>query len=223
MDIIRIVEDQRHILNAGSFKYSLNGCSLNNMIAKLTRNGYSIQAVIPSQLCEKYGFSPGQSIVMDERDDGILIRRSLVDRTSPVAWTIGYEGMALDGFVSKLKSNGIKQVIDVRELPLSRKMGFSKTSLDSSLLKAGLVYFHLRELGTPKKLRDDFRNGGSASVFFEGYKDHLKRNWRAFDMLQGLATIRPTAIMCFEKGYEHCHRKVIAERLGEEGFRVVHV
>jgi uncharacterized protein (DUF488 family) len=193
------------------------------MNAKLTRNGYSVQAVIPRELCEKYDFSPGQSIVMEERDDGILIRRSLVDRSCLVAWTIGYENMALDGFVSKLKSNGIEQVIDVRELPLSRKKGFSKTSLDSSLLKAGLVYFHLRELGTPKKLRDEFRNGGSASAFFEEYKDHLKRNRRAFDILQGLATIRPSAIMCFEKDYEHCHRKVIAERLGEEGFRVVHV
>jgi len=193
------------------------------MIAKLTRNGYSIQTVIPSELCEKYGFSPGQSIVMDERDDGIFIRRNLLDRSSPVAWTIGYEGMSLDGFVSKLKSKGIKQVIDVRELPLSRKTGFSKTNLDSSLLKAGLVYFHLRELGTPKKLRDEFRNGGSASVFFESYRNHLKHNWRAFYMLQGLATIRPTAVMCFEKDYECCHRKVIAERLGEEGFRVVHV
>lgn len=218
-----IAEDQRHIPNAGSFKYRLNDFSLNDMIAKLTRNGYSIQAVIPSELCEKYGFSPGQSIVLDERDDGIFIRRSLLDRPSPVAWTIGYEGMVLDGFVSKLKSNGIKQVIDVRELPLSRKTGFSKTSLESSLLEAGLVYFHLRDLGTPKKLRDEFRNGGSASAFFDRYKDHLKRNWRAFDVLLGLATIRPTAIMCLEKDHEHCHRKVIAERLEEEGFRMVHV
>lgn len=193
------------------------------MMARLTRNGYSVQAVIPAELCQKYGLHPGQSVIMDERDDGILMRGSPLEHSSTVAWTIGYEGMSLDCFVSKLKSNEIEQVIDVRELPLSRKPGFSKTALESSLQRAGMRYFHMGELGTPKKLRDDFRDGGSELVFFERYRNHLERNLRSLDMLRGLAAIRLTAIMCYERSYENCHRKVIAERLEKEGVRVMHL
>lgn len=131
--------------------------------------------------------------------------------------------MSLDCFVSKLTSNRIEQVIDVRELPLSRKPGFSKSALESSLRKAGVLYFHMGELGTPKKLRDDLRSGGSELAFFERYRNHLDRRQRSFDMLRGLAAIRLTAIMCYEKSFENCHRKVIAERLEEGGVRVVHL
>ncbi|MBN1677252.1 MAG: DUF488 family protein [Candidatus Thermoplasmatota archaeon] len=215
--------DAMFIEGAESLKCSLNDTHPKNMRARLTRNGYSIQAVIPAELCEKYGFSPGQSIVMDERDDGVLMRRNPLERPSPIAWTIGYEGMSLDSFVSKLKSNKVEQVVDVRELPLSRKPGFSRSTLESSLRKAGLLYFHMRELGTPKALRDDLRNGGSAPVFFEKYRIHLERNWRSLDLLRGLATIRLTAIMCYERRFEDCHRKVIAERLESDGVRVMHL
>lgn len=193
------------------------------MLAKLTRNGYSVQAVIPAELCERYGLHPGQSILMDERDDGILIRGNPMRHSTPLAWTVGYEGMSLDLFLSKLKSNKIEQVVDVRELPLSRKPGFSKSTLESSLQKAGILYFHMGELGTPKKLRDDLRSGGSELIFFEKYRSHLDRNQRSLDMLRGLAAIRLTAIMCYEKSFENCHRKIIAERLEEEGVRVVHI
>jgi len=218
-----IEEDATFIEGAESLKCSLNDTHPNNMRTRLTRNGYSIQAVIPVELCEKYGFSPGQLIVLDERDDGVLMRRNPLERPSPIAWTIGYEGMSLNSFVSKLKSNKVEQVVDVRELPLSRKPGFSRSILESSLQKAGLRYFHMRELGTPKTLRDDLHNGGPAAVFFEKYRNHLERNWRSLDLLRGLVTIRQTAIMCYESSYEHCHRKVIAERLQEEGVRVMHL
>ncbi|MGQ9587436.1 MAG: DUF488 family protein, N3 subclade [Thermoplasmata archaeon] len=193
------------------------------IMAKLTRNGYSIQAVIPVELCDKYGLLPGQSVLMDERDDDILIRSRPLDRSTPIAWTIGYEGMSFDRFVAKLMSNKIEQVVDVRELPLSRKPGFSKSALESSLRKAGLLYFHMGELGTPKKLRDDFRHGGSERVFFERYRNHLERNLRSLDVLRGLATIRLTAIMCYERNFENCHRRIIAESLEKEGVRVMHL
>jgi len=53
-------------------------------------------------------------------------------------FTIGYEGKSLDQFVAELRRNRISRVIDVRELPLSRRKGFSKTPLTAALAAAGI-------------------------------------------------------------------------------------
>src|SRR3546814_18177557 len=44
-------------------------------------------------------------------------------------YTIGYAGQTLEGFLRRLKQVGVLTVVDVRELPLSRKSGFSKRAL----------------------------------------------------------------------------------------------
>ena len=43
--------------------------------------------------------------------------------------TIGYEGSTIGDFVAALRHASINVLIDVRELPLSRKKGFSKNQL----------------------------------------------------------------------------------------------
>ena len=52
-----------------------------------------------------------------------------------ILYTIGYEGRKIDEFVVNLKSSHVKMLIDVRELPLSRKKGFSKNKLKEKLEK----------------------------------------------------------------------------------------
>ena len=44
-------------------------------------------------------------------------------------YTIGYKGRAADAFVEYLVGSGVEVLVDVRELPVSRKRGFSKTTL----------------------------------------------------------------------------------------------
>ena len=43
--------------------------------------------------------------------------------------TIGYEGSAIEDFIATLKLANIEILLDVREIPLSRKKGFSKNAL----------------------------------------------------------------------------------------------
>ncbi len=64
-------------------------------------------------------------------------------------FTIGYEGRSLTEFVQLLVKNAITRVIDVRELPLSRRRGFSKTSLTEALAAHDIEYVHLRKAGNP--------------------------------------------------------------------------
>lgn len=44
-------------------------------------------------------------------------------------FTFGYEGLTIEAFIARLNEAGVRTIIDVRELPLSRKKGFSKGSV----------------------------------------------------------------------------------------------
>ena len=50
-------------------------------------------------------------------------------------YTIGYEGLNQKEFLAWLQHYKINVIADVRQLPLSRKKGFSKNSLNESLAK----------------------------------------------------------------------------------------
>jgi hypothetical protein len=74
-----------------------------------------------------------------------------------VIHTLGYEGATLAEFITRLKMAGIMTVADVRQMPLSRKRGFSKTALAAALEKVGIDYVHIPALGCPKPIRERYR------------------------------------------------------------------
>jgi uncharacterized protein (DUF488 family) len=56
--------------------------------------------------------------------------------------TIGYEGVSIDAFIATLKAAKVTLLLDVRELPISRRRGFSKTALSSiSVLDPDASFF----------------------------------------------------------------------------------
>jgi len=61
-------------------------------------------------------------------------------------FTVGYEGRSIDELVDALRAAGVERLVDVRELPLSRRKGFSKTALGDTLRDAGIEYIHVRAL-----------------------------------------------------------------------------
>src|SRR3954469_4970428 len=79
-------------------------------------------------------------------------------------FTIGYEAATMEDFLIALTDAGVKRVIDVRALPLSRRPGFSKTALKGALEEAGIEYLHLKALGTPTEGRTAARAGRHAEM-----------------------------------------------------------
>ena len=67
--------------------------------------------------------------------------------------TIGYEGASLPAFLATLKDAGVTRLLDIRELPISRRKGFSKTPLSQALAGVGIEYQHERALGAPRSIR----------------------------------------------------------------------
>jgi uncharacterized protein (DUF488 family) len=140
-------------------------------------------------------------------------------------FTIGYEKASLGDFIETLRSAEVAMVIDVRDLPLSRRAGFSKRQLAASLEEAGIGYRHLKALGTPKEGRTAHRTRHYGQ-FWEIVATQLATE-PAKAALAEAATIaerQPTCLMCFEADWKICHRARIIELLDREhGLTVRHL
>lgn len=130
--------------------------------------------------------------------------------------TIGYEGFTVDAWVSELKKEGVNLIIDVRELPLSRRKGFSRTALSERLVSEGIEYRHARDLGNPKDLRHGLKDGGLCFDDFRAvFLRILEEREDALRVVLGLAADHAVCLMCFEEDPSTCHRSIVAERIAE--------
>lgn len=137
-------------------------------------------------------------------------------------FTIGYEGAALENFVATLIQAGVQHVLDIRELPQSRRRGFSKKALSAALDEAGLSYEHCKQLGDPKPGRDAAR-AGRMEEFRRIFEAHLSQQEtvEALELAADRATEKPTVLLCYERDPKHCHRNLVAKRLA--GMKAVQV
>lgn len=65
-------------------------------------------------------------------------------------YTIGYEGATLEDFLSTLRRTGITLLLDIREIPLSRRKGFSKPTLKQAVEVLTIEYRHENVLARQK-------------------------------------------------------------------------
>lgn len=132
--------------------------------------------------------------------------------------TIGYEAQPQAAVIETLKAAGVEVLIDVRAVAASRRAGFSKGILSSSLDDAGIRYVHLRELGTPKPGRMAARAGRIAKMR-EIFEAHLAEPAAQLQLAQAvdIAKGARTAILCFCAEHEKCHRAIVADRMADAG------
>lgn len=128
-------------------------------------------------------------------------------------YTIGYEGLTTDSFVDTLSKNAIERVLDVREIPISRKPGFSKSKLMGILNSIGIDYIHMKELGSPKLIRDSLHETKDFDTFFYEYRHYIGTHFYLIQDTWELVTEKKTCLLCYEKKPSECHRSVIAEYL----------
>lgn len=136
--------------------------------------------------------------------------------TTMKIFTIGYEATTMDAFIATLTEAGVRRVIDVRALPLSRRPGFSKSSLAAALKDVGIGYVHLKALGTPKPGRDAAKKGDVATLkaVYAGQLELPEAQAQAAQMLD-LAREMPSALLCYERDPCHCHRTLLLGAVAE--------
>ena len=143
-------------------------------------------------------------------------------------FTVGHSNRSWAEFLDVLRPAGIRQLIDVRRFPVSRRYPqFSRDEMAPALAEAGIAYRHMPELGGYRDSQAsaaDSPNDGIPSGFLRNYADYAMTP--AFGTaLQRLrdGLVPGTAIMCAEKNWRDCHRQVITDYLLAAGHPVIHL
>jgi uncharacterized protein (DUF488 family) len=128
--------------------------------------------------------------------------------------TIGYESADLADFIATLQQAGISRLLDVRELPISRRKGFAKRALSEALIHAGIEYVHLRGLGDPKEGREAAR-AGNVAQFTRVFSRHMESEVAQADLQAAMRYVAEggACLMCYERDHTGCHRSIVAKTI----------
>jgi uncharacterized protein (DUF488 family) len=129
-------------------------------------------------------------------------------------FTIGFTRKTAEQFFEKIKSVGIKRVVDIRLKNTSQLAGFAKSEdLAYFLKKIGDIdYVHIPELAPDKELLELIKKkNGSWTAYETGYTDLLTARKIDGKFLKGALNDRD-CLLCSEHTPERCHRRIIAER-----------
>ena len=132
-------------------------------------------------------------------------------------FTIGYQESTPDAVIGTLQSAGVALLVDVRAVAASRRPGFSKRQLAAGVATVGIDYLHLRGLGTPADGRLAARTGRYEEMrrIFDA---HLASEFATAELDELAALVasgKPLCLLCFERHADHCHRRILGERLAE--------
>ncbi len=150
-----------------------------------------------------------------------------LSETSPLTiFTIGHSNRPIEKFIEMLQAHGVAFVVDVRTIPRSRhNPQYNSDALAETLLKSGIAYEHLQELGGLRHAKKDSANTAWESASFRGFADYMqtKEFGSGLDRLIEIAKSRPAAIMCAEAVPWRCHRSLIGDALLTRGVTVLDV
>ena len=141
-------------------------------------------------------------------------------------YTIGHSTHTITEFLDMLHSFGIKQLVDIRSLPGSRKYPqFNQENLKISLEEVGIDYFHFADLGGRRKVRKDSINTRWNNPSFRGYADYMETSEfeEGIKKLEALAIEKPTVYMCSEAVWWRCHRSMVSDYLKAKDWIVLHI
>ncbi len=210
---------------------------------KLTSAGMSISTGLPlpkkmQDFAEKYEGLRGNELVAESyrRYPYYAIQSEIADRVldgdekalmainearptcnHPAICTIGYEGRSLEGFLNVLIQNGVTVLYDVRRNALSRKYGFSKSTLSKGCEGVGIRYEHLPELGIVSEHRKNIKTPEDYRRLFDTYmRKWLPHQGKTLEKIaKSIKMGERVALTCYEHLPERCHRNCIANAVQE--------
>ena len=132
------------------------------------------------------------------------------EQVTPVAiYTIGYQNLSIDSFISILIEKNIKTVLDVRNKPFSYKYGFNYSWLKKYFPEFNIEYINIPELGIQEKYRKTL----SRKKLWEYYSNLLDMEKDCLINVSNFILQQPSVLMCYEMFPEDCHRLRLAERI----------
>ena len=150
--------------------------------------------------------------------------RSEMDRV----FTIGHSNRTFEEFRHLLEEFQIQVIVDVRRFPSSRKFPhFNRDTLRELLDAEGIQYIWIEALGGLRHTRKGEKspNVGLRSPAYRNYADHMRTEefQDAVQKLLALMASGRTAVMCAEKFFWKCHRRLLSDFLVAQNVTVVHI
>jgi uncharacterized protein (DUF488 family) len=143
-------------------------------------------------------------------------------------YTIGFTQKRAEQFFELLRQNGVQRLVDIRLRPGGQLSGFAKQE-DLPYFLERLAdhcqYVHLPELAPTQEILDDYRSGSDWERYakrFEALMD--ERNIPATLDRADFET-NSSCLLCSEAKPEHCHRRLVAERIASQwaSVEIVHL
>jgi uncharacterized protein (DUF488 family) len=126
-------------------------------------------------------------------------------------YTLGTGLRSEEDFIEILLAFNIHSLIDVRSYPKSKIPIFNRENFEPFLRREGIEYHFLgKELG-------GFRKGGY--IAYALTEDFMK----GIELLESIAVLNPSVIICAERFPWKCHRRWIARELHRRGWEVDHI
>lgn len=154
--------------------------------------------------------------ILSKKEDRVRVEAARPAKQSPGLVTVGYESKTLEAYLNQLLQDGVTLLCDVRRNPLSRKYGFSKSTLSHACEGVGIRYEHLPELGIPSEKRQDLETQTDYDKLFAAYeRTMLPKQTKTLVKIAGWIQkeAQRVALTCFELLPHQCHRHCVAEAM----------
>jgi len=146
------------------------------------------------------------------------------------AFSVGHSNLTAAELLALLDGNAIAELVDVRRFPVSKRHPqHARPALEAGLLRAGIGYTFLgAELGGRLEAQvpiERSENRALREPAFRAYANALDSPAFAAGLvrLEALALTRQTAVLCAERDWRNCHRRILSDALVVRGWRVLHL
>ena len=132
-------------------------------------------------------------------------------------FTIGFTKKSAETFFTRLKSAGVKRLVDVRLNNVSQLAGFTKKDDLRYFTKAicSIDYVHLPDLAPTQDILDAYKKDrGDWSLYERQFLDLMRS--RCIEERVSRELLDGGCLLCSEEKPHHCHRRLVAEYLEEK-------
>ena len=141
-------------------------------------------------------------------------------------FTIGFTKKKAQQFFEIIRKSGAKRLVDVRLNNVSQLAGFAKKDDLAYFLKeiCRIDYVHLPILAPTQEILDQFKKErGDWKIYEKRFLSLMKE--RRIENAISPDIISDACLLCSEDKPHHCHRRLVAEYLGERwgGIEVIHL
>ena len=143
-------------------------------------------------------------------------------------FTIGFTQKSAQEFFSLLRNHGIQQLIDIRIHPQGQLSGFARQEdLPYFLheLAGHCKYLYLPVLAPTEEMMKEYRKDGDWVRYSSRYEALLDERNILAGLDRSIFESAASCLLCSESTPEHCHLRLVAERLARQwpGVEIIHL